>query len=426
MARTVNRRLLHVYAHWLGLEEPMLMGVLSATPVRGKEVFSFAYDESWLQSPHVQELDPALQLYAGPQYLTEDEQGNFGLFLDSSPDRWGRVLLDRREAQLARSESRRPRPLLESDYLLGVYDGHRLGGLRFKQDPDGPFLDDNQAQASPPWASLRELEHISWQLEGPDAARDPAYSQWLAQLVAPGASLGGARPKASIVDQSGQLWVAKFPSRFDERNIGAWEAVTHDLASQAGLTVAAGQAQRFGNRRHTFLSRRFDRTATGQRLHYASALTLLGYHDGTSHRDGASYLHLAEFLQRSGASVIEDLQELWRRIVFNICVSNTDDHLRNHGFLLTPEGWRLSPAFDLNPVPAGHGLTLNISETDNALSLELAREVAPFFRLKPHKAAEIAARVKSAVQNWRTQASAYAISRGEQEEMANAFAQAEN
>ncbi|MDQ2773087.1 MAG: HipA domain-containing protein [Bacteroidota bacterium] len=422
MAKTVDRRVVYVYAHWLGLGEPALMGTLSATPVRGKEVFSFAYADRWLQSPHAQELDPSLQLYAGPQYLAADEQGNFGLFLDSAPDRWGRVLMDRREAQSARSESRRPRPLLESDYLLGVYDGHRLGGLRFKRDPEGPFLDDNQAEAAPPWASLRELEHVSWQLERPDAASDPAYPQWLAQLVAPGASLGGARPKASIVDQTGQLWIAKFPSRFDERNIGAWEAVVRDLAQQAGLNVAAGQAQRFGNRHHTFLSQRFDRITTGERRHYASALTLLGYHDGTSHKDGASYLHLAEFLQRSGASVAEDLQELWRRIVFNICVSNTDDHLRNHGFLLTPEGWRLSPAFDLNPVPVSYGLTLNISETDNALSLELAREVAPFFRLKPDKAAEIEDQVKSAARNWRERAGMYGISRGEQEEMVDAFA----
>lgn len=424
MAKLADRRLLYIYAHWQGLAEPCLMGTLSTTPVRGKEIFSFEYDPAWLRTAPAQQLDPALQLYGGPQYLADEAKSNFGLFLDSAPDRWGRLLLQRREAQQARAEARPPRQLLESDYLLGVFDGHRLGGLRFKTSREGPFLDDNEAQASPPWTKLRELEHISLQLERPDAARDPAYGQWLAQLVAPGASLGGARPKASVLDHAGQLWIAKFPSRHDERDMGAWEAVAYTLAQQAGLRVATGQAQRFGSRHHTFLSQRFDRTAGGERLHYASALTLLGYNDGTDHQDGASYLELAEFLQRQGAHVADDLGELWRRIVFNICIANTDDHLRNHGFLLTPGGWRLSPAFDLNPVPLAYGLTLNISETDNALSLALAREVAPFFRVSVTQATTVQAQVMGAVQQWRAVASTCGISRGEQEEMAGAFAAA--
>ncbi len=421
MTRPADRRLLYVYAHWQGLARPTRMGVFSATPVRGKEVFSFAYDPDWLRSAPAQQLDPALQLYDGPQYLADETKTNFGLFLDSAPDRWGRLLLQRREAQQARLAARPPRPLLESDYLLGVFDGHRLGGLRFKARPDGPFLDDNEAQAAPPWTKLRELEHISLQLEQPDAARDPAYGQWLAQLVAPGASLGGARPKASVLDPQGQLWIAKFPSRHDERDIGAWEAVAHTLASRAGLRVAEGQAQRFGQRHHTFLSRRFDRTPAGERLHYASALMLLGYNDATDHHDGASYLELAEFIQRQGARVADDLAELWRRIAFHVCIANTDDHLRNHGFLLTPQGWQLSPAFDLNPVPLAYGLTLNISATDNALSLDLVREVAPYFRLSAGTAATILTEVVAAVRGWRAVASAAGIGRGEQAEMAGAF-----
>ena len=421
MAKTAERRQLYVYADWQGLADgPRLMGTLSAVPVRGKEVFSFAYDAQWLALPQAQVLDPALHLFAGPQYLPED-QSNFGLFLDSSPDRWGRLLMRRREAALARQEERRERPLLESDYLLGVFDGHRMGGLRFKTDPTDPFLNDNRAMAAPPWTSLRELEYASLQLERVDAPQDPDYLKWLFMLVAPGSSLGGARPKASVVDEHGQLWIAKFPSGQDEHDVGAWEAVVNELAHAAGLQVATGRAQRFNSRHHTFLSQRFDRTVASERLHFASAMTLLGYKDGTDHQDGASYLELAGLLMQQGAQVTEDLTELWRRIVFNICVSNTDDHLRNHGFLLTPQGWRLSPAFDLNPIRYGQGLKLNISETDNALDLDLAREVAPYFRLSAAQAEAVLAQVVAAVRQWPDLASRYQLSRTEQELMAGAF-----
>lgn len=420
MSKAVERKRIAVYAHWHGLTAPQLMGELSATPVRGQEVFSFTYAGSWLATAPAQILDPALQLYNGPQYVAE-EKSNFGLFLDSAPDRWGRLLMRRREAALARQEERKEQPLLESDYLLGVFDGHRMGGLRFKQHPEGPFLNDNRAMAAPPWTSLRALEHASLQLERTDAAQDPDYLKWLLLLVAPGSSLGGARPKASVLDAQGRLWMAKFPSGQDAHDVGAWEAVVNALAQQAGVAVAVGQSQRFGSRHHTYLSQRFDRTAAHERVHFASAMTLLGYQDGADHQDGASYLELAAFLMRQGAQVDQDLEELWRRIVFNICVANTDDHLRNHGFLLTAQGWRLSPAYDLNPIPYGRGLTLNISETDNALELRLALEVAPFFRLLPQRADAVIAKVRRAVRNWRTVAMHYQVTREEQELMANAF-----
>lgn len=424
MAKSAMRTQLLVFAHWQGMAEPQLMGTLSATPVRGKEVFFFEYARDWLASPHAQLLDPDLQLYRGPQYLAQEDQSNFGLFLDSAPDRWGRLLMRRREAALAKQEARPERVLFESDYLLGVFDGHRLGGLRFKSGPDGPFLNDNRAMAAPPWTSLHELEHASLQLEGGDAAADPNYLKWLALLVAPGSSLGGARPKASVVDPHDALWIAKFPSSQDEHDVGAWEAIVNRLAAKAGLHVANGRAQRFSSRHHTYLSRRFDRAADGQRLHFASAMTLLGYQDGASHQDGASYLELAGLLIAQGASVGSDLAELWRRIVFNICISNTDDHLRNHGFLLTPEGWRLAPAYDLNPIPYGHGLRLNISDTSNALDLDLARSVAPHFRLKPAQAATIINEVLTAVRTWPQEAEAQQVGREEQQRMGRAFAAA--
>jgi serine/threonine-protein kinase HipA len=359
-----KQRVIDVVADWVRLEGPTLMGHLTATPARGKEVFAFEYDEQWLFTAARQQLDPSMALYGGPQYPAKNRD-NFGLFLDSAPDRWGRVLMRRREAQLARAEGRAERRLLESDYLLGVHDGHRMGALRFRMG--GRFLDDNDDLASPPWTSLRQLEHASLQLERQGVEDDPEYGRWLRMLIAPGGSLGGARPKASVRDEGDRLWIAKFPSRNDEDDIGAWELVVHDLARSAGIVVPAAQLRRFGSSKsdghghHTFLSRRFDRTDDGGRLHFASAMTLLDRVDGQDVDDGVSYVELADFLMRLGSNTSTDLEQLWRRIVFSICVSNTDDHLRNHGFMLQDSGWALAPAYDMNPVPDGSGLRQNVS-----------------------------------------------------------------
>ncbi|MCE2733101.1 MAG: type II toxin-antitoxin system HipA family toxin [Flammeovirgaceae bacterium] len=423
MAKHAQQRSIQVYAGWKDLEQPTLMGILYATQVRGKEVFSFNYAEAWLQSKNAQSLDPDLQLYSGPQYLGEGKS-NFGIFLDSSPDRWGRVLMDRREALLARRENRKARTLFETDYLLGVFDGHRMGALRFKEDDTGDFLNDNKEMASPPWTSIRELEEASIRLEDDDDD-ETEKMKWLNMLMAPGSSLGGARPKASVLDRKGQLWIAKFPSRNDNKDIGAWEKVVHDLAKKSSLHVAEALAESFYSKQHTFLTKRFDRNAKGERTHFASAMTLLGQTDGTNYKHGVSYLDLAEFIIRNGAQPNQDLEELWRRIVFYICVSNTDDHLRNHGFLLTPNGWKLSPAYDINPVETGTGLSLNISETDNALDLDLARDVAPYFRVSAKKAEQIINGIKKAVSNWKDVATKQGISKREQEMMAHAFRQKE-
>lgn len=420
MAKQNNSRNISVYAHWSGMEDPLLMGVLHSDRLKGKEVFSFEYIDEWLKNGPAQLLDPSLQLYTGLHYLN-DVQDNFGIFLDSSPDRWGRILMRRREAALARNENREEKKLFETDYLLGVYDGHRMGALRFKLEDDGPFLNDNKNMASPPWTSLRELEQISLRLEDDDVIDDPEYLKWLSMLIAPGASLGGARPKASIVDNDGNLWIAKFPSRNDQGDIGGWEIVTYELAILAGINMAESKAQKFSSDYYTFLTKRFDRGNNGQRIHFASAMTILGYIDGQDHADGASYLELVDFIQKNGANVDQDLEQLWRRIVFSICVTNTDDHLRNHGFLLTNDGWVLSPAYDINPVENGSGLKLNISDEDNSLDLNLAMEVSEFFRLSEKRATEIIDEVLNAVANWREVAIKYKISRVEQELKALAF-----
>src|SRR5579872_1576856 len=214
-----------VYADWQGLHGPQLIGVLSVTHTRGHSTFMFSYDEEWVKTGNAQDLDPDLQFFAGRQYLP-DNKSNFGLFMDSSPDRWGRVLMDRREAILARKEKRKIKSLFEEDYLLGVYDEHRMGALRFKLEQEGPFLSDNKGLAAPPWTSLRDLEFASMQLEQ-DALKEDEALKWINLLIAPGASLGGARPKASIVDKEGQLWIAKFPSLKDRVDIGGWEMVVN-------------------------------------------------------------------------------------------------------------------------------------------------------------------------------------------------------
>ena len=322
-----TQKAIQVCGHWQGMQDPVVMGTLYAASARGKEVFSFEYDPAWLKSPFAQMLDPDLGLFSGPQYA-RDGHDNFGLFLDSSPDRWGRVLMQRREAQLAKAENRDVRPLMESDYLLGVYDGHRMGALRFRLSEDGVFLDDQAEMAAPPWAKLRDLEYASLQLERDDAESDQDYMKWLKMLIAPGGSLGGARPKASVLDESGHPWIAKFPSRRDEINIGKWEYLVYQLAQAAGIEVAEADVRHFSGEYDTFLTRRFDRLSNGQRVHFASAMTLLGKKDGDGGDTGVSYLDLADFLMKNGAQVNKDLEQLWRRIVFYICVSNTDDHLR--------------------------------------------------------------------------------------------------
>ncbi|MEO7046036.1 MAG: HipA domain-containing protein [Ferruginibacter sp.] len=415
---TNTTKQIQVYAHWLGLQQPSLMGVLSVSPAKGKESFSFEYSAAWLKSGFSQMVDPDLQLYSGA-YYPRDDKPNFGIFLDSCPDRWGRVLMQRKEAAIAKLEARTAKKLLESDFLLGVYDGHRMGALRFKLESNGPFLNDNKEIATPPWTSLRELEHASLKFEEDDTD-DPEYLKWITMLIAPGSSLGGARPKASVIDLNNNLWIAKFPSRNDDMDVAAWEMVTNQLAIKAGLNAAEGKLLQFNNKYHSYLTKRFDRTAADQRIHFASAMTLLGHTDGVD-ASGASYLELMEFISRHGAAVESDLEELWRRIVFNISVKNTDDHLRNHGFLLTHKGWLLSPAYDLNPNQYGKGLSLNINEVDNSLDLDVAMEVASHFRLTDDKAGKIIKQVSAAVKEWKKFATKNKISNAEQERMAPAF-----
>ncbi len=413
-----------VYADWDGLPQPLRLGLLQARRGIGREIFEFELDAAALVHPAVVglRLDPRLGLFEGRQHPPQGSE-TFGAFADASPDRWGRVLMRRRlEREQRAGQVDKAVRLYESDYLLGVHDVFRSGALRLRLDDAGDFLDNRHGTAAPPLVQLRELEAASLALERDEHNTAAAGEDWLRMLIAPGGSLGGARPKASVVDPNGHLWIAKFPSVRDEHDVGGWELVMHTLAQGCGLRVSDSLARRFANPHHTFLVKRFDRTAAQRRLHFASAMNLTGHQDGDDASTGTSYLEIARVLVDYGAQTEADLRELWSRIVFNLLVSNTDDHLRNHGFILVPgKGWRLSEAYDMNPVPESQGLKLNISDADNAMDLDLARTVAPYFRVPKKTAAEIIERSRGVVAQWPKIAARLRIPAREQQRMTSAF-----
>jgi serine/threonine-protein kinase HipA len=372
----------------------------------------FEHIDSWLSNPNRFALDPKVLLHQGVQYPAADTHG-FGIFLDSAPDRWGRQLMERREAAEAIRDNRPIRALREVDFLLGVHDLTRMGALRFCK-ADGPFLDDRE-HAAPPATSLAELAHVSRLLEEPGAESMPEYEKWLSMLLAPGSSLGGARPKANFTDADNTLWFAKFPAGEDRIDIGGWEFLTHTLAHNAGVIVPNARAERFNSRHHTFCVQRFDRTADSRRM-YVSAMTLLERNDG---EPGASYLDLAQLLTDNcpAGHVDEDLAQLYRRVIFNVLIGNRDDHLRNHGCLREPNGWRLAPAFDMNPntYKQEHALTLNGSLAKS--DLQAVRDTIDFYHLSKTDAAQIEAEVTAAVTPWREQAAGLGLSRAEIQRM---------
>lgn len=412
-----DAKIIYVYKDW-DVPVPEIIGTIHVEGGKGREVISFAYDDTWIENADASLVfDPDLMLYKGRQYTPLDKC-MFGIFADSCPDRWGRLLMKRREAINAKKEERKPRRLTDVDFLLGVYDETRMGGLRFSVMKDGPFLSDDKELATPPWTTLRKLESASLAFEKNE---DGMEEKWLKQLLAPGSSLGGARPKASVSAPDGSLWIAKFPSKHDDINVGAWEMVVHDLAVMYGLDVPEAKLEHFSKTGSTFLTKRFDREGE-QRIHFASAMTLLGKNDGANAADGSSYLDIASLIRKHGAMPKKDLFELWKRIVFNMAVSNTDDHLRNHGFILTGEGWHLSPLYDVNPNADGDVLSLNVDEYSNLIDFELVLSVAPLFGLTKKQANEQLKEIKSVIENnWGALAKKYGLSRGEIEGMAPAF-----
>lgn len=411
-----SEKTIYVYQSW-DTEKPMLIGKLYSSANKGKELFSFEYDKTWLKdSPYGFSLDPDLNLYEGRQFVP-NEKPLFGIFSDSCPDRWGRLLMKRREAITARKEDRKPKALTESDYLLGVYDESRMGGLRFSEGENGPFLSDDKQLATPPWTSLRELESASLNFEKSEKGEE----KWLKMLLAPGSSLGGARPKATVQAPDKTLWIAKFPSKHDEWDSGAWEMVTHDLAAMCGLDVPEAKIETFSKTGSTFLVKRFDRN-NEKRIHFSSAMTLLGKTDGASGTDGSGYSDIADFIKANGSAPKADLAELWKRIVFNMAVSNTDDHLRNHAFILTKNGWKLSPLYDVNPNIYGDQLSLNVSDSDSSIDFELAESCAEYYGIDRLSAKQEIENIITIVNdNWKKKAADYGLGRSAVTHMEPAF-----
>lgn len=407
---------IYVFADWSSLEKPTLVGVLSAHFAKGKKAFSFKYDKDWLKTDAQRLLDPDIEFYSGPQYPANKE--NFGIFLDSMPDTWGKTLMKRRAAQDARAKEEKAPKLYEIDYLLGVFDESRMGALRFKTDPKGPFLDNDAQSPTPPWSSLGELQEAVNHLENDE--QSDAIRKWIAVLIAPGSSLGGARPKANILDAQKNLWIAKFPSKTDVVDKAAWEYLAYKLAIASGIEMAESKTEKISGQYHTFLTKRFDRD-NGNRIHFASAMTMTGNTEDIIRDTTPSYLEIVEFIENYGVDVEANLHQLWRRIVFNIAISNTDDHLRNHGFILTEKGWILSPAYDLNPSIEKNGLSLNIDMDDNALDFDLAKSVGIYFRLSEKEMHTILNEVVSIVKDWKRMAHQIGIKNQEIELMDGAF-----
>jgi serine/threonine-protein kinase HipA len=380
------------------------VGLLEYDELRGKEVSSFELCESFIEHPPMRFMGPDIGLFRGKQYPILPF--GFGMFQDAAPDSWGRKLIRRREKR---------GNLRESDYLLGVFDLTRLGALRFRTEGTSVFLNDDGQNPAPPWTTLRTLEDSSLRFETDDT--DEAA---LSILLRPGTSLGGARPKASVTAPDGSLWLAKFPSKDDDCDTGGWEYLVHLLAMDAGIAVPEAASRRFSKNGSTFLCRRFDRAGT-KRIHFASAMTMLGCEDRQEEGNG-TYLDIAGFLMQHGAKPDADLPELWRRMVFSLLVSNTDDHLRTHGFLLEGGGWRLSPAYDLNAnVKRPHSLSLELDSGIPIESVDTLLEAAEYFRVGKKEAETSLNRIRATVGGWRDVAGRLGLSRREQEEMSVCF-----
>ena len=392
---------LYVYADFDWLDTPQLTGELSYDSVRGSETYGFSYDKEWLSKYGNVLLSEDLQNYPGIQY-TRPQRDIFACFSDALPDRWGRTLLNRRE-QIAASEQKRPvRRLTSFDYLMGIDDTSRMGGFRFTETPGGKFINCEANLRVPPLASVRELMHAAHEIEASEEKHLLPSKKWLAQLLHPGTSLGGARPKASVMDEDSILTVAKFPSRKDDYDVGLWEHFCHVMGRKAGIVVADTRTI-MGEDYHILLSKRFDRNDGGKRIHFASALTLLGLTDGDNASTGYGYPDIVDFIIQHGSNVEQNLEELYRRVAFYIIVGNSDDHFRNHGFLLTRKGWELSPAYDINPtLYDNQSLLINRTTSESDLNILLAS--AGDYMLSTEKAKTIIDEVKSAMKSWRNEA----------------------
>lgn len=412
-------RKIYVYADFDWLKTAVLVGELGYESLRGTDSYSFCYDHNWLRQYSDLYLSADINNYTGLQF-TQPDRDIFGCFGDALPDRWGRLLLNRREQIRAQEEKRPVRKLSSYDYLLGIDDYSRMGGFRFKESPDGEFINCDATLRIPPLTDIQVLVAASMEVEKSEERNLLPDKKWLLQLVHPGTSLGGARPKAGVLNEEGELCVAKFPSRNDEYDICLWEHLSHLLAKEAGVEAAETRAITAGEKYHTLLSKRFDRTTDGHRRHFASAMTLLGLTDGCNAQTGNGYLDIVDFILQHCCNVEENLRQLYRRVAFSIAIGNSDDHFRNHGFLLTPKGWTLAPAYDLNPTFNDHQ-SLLINATTNRSDLQLLLASSEEYIIGKEEATHIIEEVKDGVSQWRSMATRLGIAKREMDLFAQVF-----
>ncbi|MBR3010984.1 MAG: HipA domain-containing protein [Bacteroidales bacterium] len=435
-------KILYVYADFDWLEAPMLVGELGYESLRGSDSYSFRYDNDWLRQYGSLFLSADINNYPGQQY-TQPNRDIFGCFSDALPDRWGRLLLNRREQILATEEKRPVRKLSSFDYLMGIDDYSRMGGFRFKepmeqrepssslewpsrdrgrrsQKQDGEFINCEKSLRIPPLTDIRALVAASMEIEKSEEQNQLPEKKWLLQLVHPGTSLGGARPKASVMNDEGLLCVAKFPSMNDDYDVGLWEHLSHLLAKEAGVIAAETSVIETGKKYHALLSKRFDRTVEGRRKHFASAMTLLGLTDGCDAKSGNGYLDILDFILQNCCDVEQNLRQLYRRVAFNIAIGNSDDHFRNHGFLLTPRGWTLSPAYDMNPTLNEYQALL-INSTTNHADLQVLLDSSEEYMIGKDEAVRIIEEVKAGVKHWKSIATRLGIAKREMDVFEQVF-----
>ena len=433
---------LYVYADFDWLDEPMLVGELGYESLRGSDSYSFKYDNDWLRQYGSLYLSADINNYPGQQY-TQLDRDIFGCFNDALPDSWGRLLLNRREQILATEDKRPVRKLSSFDYLIGIDDYSRMGGFRFKEKQDGEYInrwssESHQARLNgrvateedevncekslriPPLTDIRALVAASMEIEKSEELNQLPEKKWLLQLVHPGTSLGGARPKAGVMNDEGRLCVAKFPSRNDDYDVGLWEHLSHLLAKESGVVAAETNVIETGEKYHALLSRRFDRTAEGCRKHFASAMTLLGLTDGCDAKSGNGYLDIVDFILQNCCDVEQNLRQLYRRVAFNIAIGNSDDHFRNHGFLLTPRGWTLSPAYDMNPTLNEYQALL-INSTTNHADLQVLLDSSEEYMIGKDEAVYIIEEVRAGVKHWKSIATRLGIAKREMDVFEQVF-----
>lgn len=402
---------LFVYADFDWLNRPTLVGELGYESLRGTDSYSFKFDNEWLRKYGSLFLSADINNYPGPQY-TQPERDIFGCFSDALPDRWGRLLLNRREQILATEEKRPIRRLSSFDYLMGIDDFSRMGGFRFRMSPEGDFINSEASLRIPPLTDIKALAAASLEIEKSEELNQLPEKRWLQQLVHPGSSLGGARPKAGVLDEYGCLNMAKFPSRNDDYDVALWEHHSHLLAKKAGVIAAETRVIPTDGPYHILLSKRFDRIDNGCRRHFASAMTLLGLNDGCDAKTGNGYLDIVDFMLQGCCDVEKNLRQLYRRVAFNIAIGNSDDHFRNHGFLLTPRGWTLSPAYDLNPT-LNEYQSLLINSATNHADLNVLLDSSEEYMISKEEARTIIQEVVESVKNWKALATRLGIAKRE-------------